>query len=573
MPALLVGLVIMNAAAYGLSYTQRVNRNGDAMAYGQYKLNALYRAINTCTSVTEALADVIIIDKGEVADFDTLAEAVYEKNDFLRSVQLAPDGVVTYVYPEQGNESGKINLFTDPDRKAEAYQAKRSGQTNVAGPFNLKQGGFGMAIRQPVYLEKDDTGSFWGFSIVICDMDDVLHQAAFESIDRMGYKYRLTAVVDNEEVFVSGLKGKTGGVTVEQTIYGKRWRLTMFPKVSITDRLFFWGFMGMMFLIVLLVSALVSRNRALISLNDTDALTGLKNRRGFDKAMAEMAADRKVQSACIIAIDINNFKSFNDLYGHSVGDVLLMSFADELSKITGRTGILSRNGGDEFQMLIKNPKPGWEKSVQDFFNGKHYFETGDKEYFFYVSAGAAMYPQDSRDFHELYRKADAALYHAKSKVHHHISYFRAEMDDENRKQMGFTFKDLAGGTPGAVLIYKDDASREILYANDACLHLFGCDTMQQFMQLTKRSFGTLIYSDDVSLVEQDIQNRQQDLAGEGEETCKYRILTKQGTVKEVYHAGRRVRHEYYGEICYVLLLDLGMTRQAEGREGENNSSE
>ena len=66
-----------NAAAYGLSYTQRVNRNGDAMAYGQYKLNALYRAINTCTSVTEALADVIIIDKGEVADFDTLAEAVY----------------------------------------------------------------------------------------------------------------------------------------------------------------------------------------------------------------------------------------------------------------------------------------------------------------------------------------------------------------------------------------------------------------------------------------------------------------------------------------------------------------
>ena len=65
-----------------------------------------------------------------------------------------------------------------------------------------------MAIRQPVYLEKDDTGSFWGFSIVICDMDDVLHQAAFESIDRMGYKYRLTAVVDNEEVFVSGLKGE-----------------------------------------------------------------------------------------------------------------------------------------------------------------------------------------------------------------------------------------------------------------------------------------------------------------------------------------------------------------------------
>ena len=203
--------MIANIVAYGLSYTQRVNRDGNAMAYGQSKLNALFRAINTCTSVTEALADVIIIDQGEVVDFDTLAEAVYEKNDFLRSIQLAPDGVITYVYPEQGNEAGKINLFTDPDRKAEAYQAKRSGQTNVAGPFNLKQGGFGFAVRQPVYLKKGDTSTFWGFSIVICDMEDVLRQAAFDSIDKLGYSYRLTATVNNEEVFVSGLKEKTGG--------------------------------------------------------------------------------------------------------------------------------------------------------------------------------------------------------------------------------------------------------------------------------------------------------------------------------------------------------------------------
>lgn len=144
--------MIANIVAYGLSYTQRVNRDGNAMAYGQSKLNALFRAINTCTSVTEALADVIIIDQGEVVDFDTLAEAVYEKNDFLRSIQLAPDGVITYVYPEQGNEAGKINLFTDPDRKA-----------------------------------------------------------AFDSIDKLGYSYRLTATVNNEEVFVSGLKEKTGG--------------------------------------------------------------------------------------------------------------------------------------------------------------------------------------------------------------------------------------------------------------------------------------------------------------------------------------------------------------------------
>lgn len=426
--------MIANIVAYGLSYTQRVNRDGNAMAYGQSKLNALFRAINTCTSVTEALADVIIIDQGEVVDFDTLAEAVYEKNDFLRSIQLAPDGVITYVYPEQGNEAGKINLFTDPDRKA-----------------------------------------------------------AFDSIDKLGYSYRLTATVNNEEVFVSGLKEKTGGVKVAQTIYGKRWHLTLFPKVSLTDRLFFWGFSGMMSMIALLVSALVSRNRDLIVLNDTDALTGLKNRRGFDKDIANMAADHRLKSACIVAMDINNFKSFNDLYGHSVGDVLLTSFASELHELTGHSGILSRNGGDEFQMLFKNPADDWPEKFRSFFNRKHYFEVDGKEYFYYASAGVALYPEDSRDFRELYRKADAALYHAKSKVHHHISRFRAEMDDEPRVQMGFNFKDLAGGAPGAVLIYKADEGEEILYANSHCLRLFGCDSMQEFIQFTDRSFRNLVH--------------------------------------------------------------------------------
>lgn len=555
--------MIANIVAYGLSYTQRVNRDGNAMAYGQSKLNALFRAINTCTSVTEALADVIIIDQGEVVDFDTLAEAVYEKNDFLRSIQLAPDGVITYVYPEQGNEAGKINLFTDPDRKAEAYQAKRSGQTNVAGPFNLKQGGFGFAVRQPVYLKKGDTSTFWGFSIVICDMEDVLRQAAFDSIDKLGYSYRLTATVNNEEVFVSGLKEKTGGVKVAQTIYGKRWHLTLFPKVSLTDRLFFWGFSGMMSMIALLVSALVSRNRDLIVLNDTDALTGLKNRRGFDKDIANMAADHRLKSACIVAMDINNFKSFNDLYGHSVGDVLLTSFASELHELTGHSGILSRNGGDEFQMLFKNPADDWPEKFRSFFNRKHYFEVDGKEYFYYASAGVALYPEDSRDFRELYRKADAALYHAKSKVHHHISRFRAEMDDEPRVQMGFNFKDLVGGAPGAVLIYKADEGEEILYANSHCLRLFGCDSMQEFIQFTDRSFRNLVHPDDVSWAEKSIASQQADPARQGYDYLEYRIRTKQGTVKRVYDAGHRIRHEYYGDIYYVVLFDLSALEQAE----------
>lgn len=570
-PALVIGLLLAILVSSILSASLEKNRQETAVAYGKSKLNSLYRSLNTCTAMTEAMADVVIIDKGEVKDFDTLADAVYSNNDMIRCVQLAPGGVVSYIYPLEGNEASlNVDLFSDPDRREEALKARNSGIPMVAGPFELKQGGFGMAIREPVYLTKGKMGTFWGFSIVIADMDMVLKKANFDSsIKTMGYRYRLTAIVDGQEVFVSGEK-EGGGfrtVTVEQTIYGKTWRLYLNSHTTSLDRFLFWGAAVMMFAIAFLFSALVQQNINLRNINYTDALTGVRNRLGFDKAMAAMAADRRVKSACIVAMDINNFKSFNDLYGHAVGDILLTSFAEELSDLVGRAGVISRNGGDEFQMLFKNPADDWKEKFRDFFNRKHFFEAAGREYFYYASAGIAVYPKDSRDFTELYRRADAALYHAKSKVHHHVSRFRPEMDDEPREQMGFNFKDLAGGAPGAVLIYKDDDIEEILYANNECLRLFECDTLQEFMWLTGRSFRTLVHPDDILWAEGSIARQQADPASDGYDYLSYRIRTKNDVVKTVFDAGRRIHHEYYGDIYYVLLFDLSTLKRADSRKG------
>lgn len=86
-----------------------------------------------------------------------------------------------------------------------------------------------------------------------------------------------------------------------------------------------------------------------------DGLTKLLNRWGFDVIMATAGEDTSLKKAALIAIDLNNFKSFNDIYGHDNGDVLLRTFAEELVKLVGKGGTVARNGGDEFQILLENP--------------------------------------------------------------------------------------------------------------------------------------------------------------------------------------------------------------------------
>ena len=89
-------------------------------------------------------------------------------SDSIESVQLAPHGVVTDIYHAEGNEAGKIDLLHDKDRGEISCYARDNHTVITQGPFELKQGDYGIAVRNPVYLN-DENGQeyFWGFTIVI----------------------------------------------------------------------------------------------------------------------------------------------------------------------------------------------------------------------------------------------------------------------------------------------------------------------------------------------------------------------------------------------------------------------
>ena len=131
----------------------------------------------------------MISENGEINQFDTIAGNLI--SDSVESIQFAPEGVVTDIYPAEGNEAGKIDLLHDKDRSRISCYAKDNHTIITQGPFELKQGSYGIAVRNPVYL-KDKNGQeyFWGFTIVILRVPDIFSNS-IRALSNFGYKYRL----------------------------------------------------------------------------------------------------------------------------------------------------------------------------------------------------------------------------------------------------------------------------------------------------------------------------------------------------------------------------------------------
>jgi diguanylate cyclase (GGDEF)-like protein len=125
----------------------------------------------------------------------------------------------------------------------------------------------------------------------------------------------------------------------------------------------FQAFLAMLLLTCLPVAAEISeRNRLAEQLKErvaeahieatTDTLTGLLNRRGFDRAVAALLAERPALLCCV-AIDVDRFKSINDRWGHQVGDRVLQHLAATLRSNTRPGDLIGRLGGDEFMMILR----------------------------------------------------------------------------------------------------------------------------------------------------------------------------------------------------------------------------
>lgn len=161
-------------------------------------------------------------------------------------------------------------------------------------------------------------------------------------------------------------------------------------------------------------------NEMIAHMAEHDALTGLLNRRRFQKELEKWGqyARRYRRSAALMFFDLDKFKFVNDTYGHGAGDEYLTAVSDLLKAALRTTDTVARWGGDEFAALL--PETGKE-AVTEVANKllRLFTETtltiaGGHSLNPSISIGVALFPDHGTDFNALIACADAAMYEAKS---------------------------------------------------------------------------------------------------------------------------------------------------------------
>ena len=499
----------------------------NAMTYAERIYGELMEGIG----VTDTLKQVVISGDGNINKFYDIAAKMMD--DSIQSIQIAPNGVVTEIYPKEGNESGKIDLINDSDRGEISRYARDNDTVIMQGPLKLKQGGYGIVVRNPVYLEdKNGQKSFWGFTIVILKVPEIFSDSV-EALSNFGYKYSLQKCAspwDDTYEWVYGSKEELNDpVIYDFDVYEDKWRLEILPKSGFyNNNYLIYMFIGGVIIVLLLTGLTV----ALISINEnrklfkklavTDTLTGIYNRLGFNRQV-EQYMRQNPQKHCVVAmLDIDDFKLVNDVYGHAAGDGVLQKLAESMKQYFSKDVILGRNGGDEFCIFMPDctaveVKPFLKKFTEETRN----FYCKGEAHTFTISLGFAEYPV---------------------------------LADECSK-LGFAMKDIINNLPGAFIVYRADKENdEILLANNELLRLTGCKNMDELLAYTGKSFCNLIRPDEQESCQKSIWS--QINGGHSNNYIFFHMRKADGTYISVLDHGRIVDSVHNGRIFYVMIMDL-----------------
>ena len=555
----LVGFIVYKTDTHE-KWQRRTTAQLNVSTYGERIKNEITNGI----AITDALKQVLISENGEIKQFDTIAENLI--SDSIESVQLAPDGVVTDIYPAEGNEAGKIDLLHDKDRGRISCYARDNHTIITQGSFELKQGGYGIAVRNPVYLN-DENGQeyFWGFTIVILRVPDIFSDS-IHALSGFGYEYRLskteTPWSDTYKTVYQSDGQMTQPVSYDFTIGKENWTFEVTPESGWRNNTLIVTVSTIFTAITLLLSGLTrvwlvskeNKNKFQI-LARTDSLTGIYNRYGFDES-AEKMMDKNPKAHFVAALlDIDDFKFINDIYGHAYGDKALKSLADSMKTFFPSDALLGRNGGDEFCILLQNYTCEDAKELLQQFTGlPKTFSYKGKEQSFNISLGYAEYPTFASSRSQLMRCADAALYAIKLHGKNGCMAYREGLQSGIRKQLGFAFKDVSEHLPGAFIIYRADKDDdELFYANHEFLHMTGYKDMDELFRLTNKRFRSLIREDEQKQIESSIW--EQIDSGNENDYIHFHLRKADGSYLSVLDHGRIVESQQYGRVFYVLFMD------------------
>ena len=163
----------------------------------QEKLKAEYTVNSTINRVEIKLESYIekvgflkkTIEAGidlDDAYFESVASRLYGDDPAVKTIELAPNGIIQNVYPFKENQKAiGMDMLTEHERKEAATLAKDTRKYTLEGPYDLKQGGKGALLYDPIYVNEE----FWGFSILVIDWDAFLDEIHLSDLKKASYDF------------------------------------------------------------------------------------------------------------------------------------------------------------------------------------------------------------------------------------------------------------------------------------------------------------------------------------------------------------------------------------------------
>ncbi|SFR48068.1 diguanylate cyclase (GGDEF) domain-containing protein [Marinobacter gudaonensis] len=372
------------------------------------------------------------------------------------------DYVIRWLEPVADNQDvvGYNVAFNDERRRALAL-AQSTGNWDLSGIIDLRQGGKGMVIYAPVGSGIANNGFIAGVFRMETLARQLLTERVLESfrveIREAGeLSYQLNSDLPVSDAFSHSMPVDLPTLDWTLTLRpAKTWvenQYSNWPTLTFTTFLL----MGLLTsLTTLLVQLILKRNQSLLKtrreldleiaqrtaiqidlarLESTDTLTGLANRRFFMEDLSHTLniADRQMRQVGLIMLDLDRFQTLNDSLGHQFGDELLIKVSERLNRLSNERILVAYSGGDEFMVC--------QQQVDDLDDIIHLlgqikqcfdqpFEVQGEAHSITATMGVAVYPQSGLDSDTLLRNADIALYRAKEQGRNTYQFYTEGMQE------------------------------------------------------------------------------------------------------------------------------------------------
>ncbi|SBS27188.1 Diguanylate cyclase DosC [Marinomonas aquimarina] len=375
--------------------------------------------------IADALSLILEYDPTIVErEWETLARQFIQKSTHTRNIGVAPEDVIRYIYPLEGNEAAiGLNFRKVPHQYAAVAKAQELQSVYLDGPLELVQGGQAIIARYPIFLDRPINQRYWGTVSVVLNFDQIIFSSNLNEIQYADIALTRTNLDGEQQLIYGDLKAfEEADVLLPIHLPNTQWQLASklhywdLPEVRQAENI--TKLFALIGAIVLFLSIyiLFRAYRVAHKISLLDDLTHLPNRRFFFNKLAKRIKKSKSDGPFVILnIDVNGFKTINDQLGHDTGDDLLRYLAKHLKLSLDSCDTVARIGGDEFVIILDKAdnQQASKKAIQRIHHAidENIFHWKKESLYISLSIGSALYRGQSED--ELLAEADMDMYQQK----------------------------------------------------------------------------------------------------------------------------------------------------------------